>query len=456
MKIFNYFHLEENNTNFKTEVYSGISVFLALLPTLIINSVILSEAGMNSFGVYIATALTAGILTILIGVFTNSPYAMISGIGINTFFVYTSVYVFQDWRFSILSTIVFGIIYFLITILHYGKKLFTEFPENLKQALVIGIGIFILENGLEDIGVIAYYPHIITFFNIPFEISFIGLNTIHALFSPINLIVILGIALILILMKYEIKTAFIIGMLFIYIITIILELAGFHLTDYTVIPNEIIKLGITTHLNQVFFKLPDLTKLYNVDFLVNFILATIMMYFIVFFDILSTTMALTTKSGKEIDNINAFSHICSLGQILGGIIGTSPNIVAIENYVGILNGCKTGLTSVIIGLMFLISVFFSPFVFSIPVFVITPVFFVVSYLMIKDITKISREISELIPSLVIILIILATGSLINGLMFGVIAYVLVKLIFKKKEDITKITWALFVIFIILFVLNSFF
>ena len=456
MKIFDYFQLDENNTNFKTEAFSGISVFLALLPTLIVNSVTLSSAGMDSLGVYIATALAAGILTILVGLLSNSPYALISGIGVNIFFVYAAVKVFGDWRFSILSTIMIGIIYFIVTFFPSKTDLFEDFPEILKQVLVIGIGIFIFEIALQDIGIIQYYPVDITIFKIPFQITLIGLDSIYELFSPVNLIVIIGTAIILILMKFKAKTDFIIGILFVYLITVILELIGFPLTDYSVIPRNIIDFGIINNLNKVFFTLPDLSKCYNVDFLVNFINVSILMFLVVFFDILGLTMALATKSGKDVSNLKPFSAVCSLGQVISGILGTSPAIIAVENYVGVLNGAKTGLTSVIIGLLFLLAVFFSPLIFSVPSFVITPALFVVAYLMIKDIKNISREISDLIPSVVMLLTILATGNITDGLICGILAYVLVKVIFRKTEDISKIIWVLSAVFILLFVLSFIF
>ena len=456
MKVFDYFHLDENNTDFKTEAFSGISVFLALIPTLIVNSVTLSSAGMDSLGVYIATALAAGILTILIGIFSNSPYAMISGIGINVFFVYTAVDVFGDWRFSILSTILVGIVYFIVSFFPSERDLFEGFPETLKQVLVIGIGIFVFEIAMQEIGVIQYNPVDIIIFDIPFEITMIGLNSIYGLFSPVNLILIIATAIIFILMKFEVKTDFIIGILFVYLVTIILELLGFPLTDYSAIPGKIIDFGIISNLNNVFFALPDLSKFYNVNFLVDFINVSILMFLVVFFDILGMTMALAAKTGRDISNLKSFSAVCSLGQVISGILGTSPAIVAVENYVGILNGAKTGLTSVIVGLLFLVSVFFFPLIFTTPSFVITPALFVVAYLMIKDIKNISREISDLIPSVVMFLIIPGTGSITTGLMWGIITYVIVKVIFNKKEDISKITWVLFAVFMGLFVLSLIF
>lgn len=461
-KLDTFFKIKENNTNIKTEIIAGITIFIAMAYILIINPVMLSETGMDIQGVFIATALSAAIVTILMGCITNYPYALAAGMGLNAFFTYTVVLgMGYSWKYALLAVFVSGIIFLIISLTSLREKLFYSIPNSLRSGISIGIGLFIIALGLNNLGILSYTSQVINIGDGNLAMQIIGLGSASTIFTVGNLLALICFIIIIVLMKKDVKGNILIGILATYIIGVILELSGYPvLPDQSLIPTAIINNNLGESLGAVAFKFGDVTSGFNsIKSVLDFIIIAITFLVISLFDTMGTLTALTTKvdgydENGKIPRLRKVLNVDALGPIIGSALGTSPVVTFIESSTGIMEGGKTGLTAIVVGILFLLAIPFAPIFTIIPTFAVSPALVVVGILMCGLYKKLdTNNISDLIPALATIIVIPACQSITTGIIVGVISFVIVKILFGKSKEISKAMWTLFALLFIYMILK---
>ena len=334
-----YFKLKENNTTVKREVVAGITTFMTMAYILIVNPSILSAAGMDSGAVFTATALSAIVATLLMGLYAKLPFAQAPGLGLNAYFAFTVVLgMGYSFEFALTAVLFEGLIFILLTIFNVREAIVDAIPNSIKQAIAVGIGLFIALIGLEGAGIVIHPED--------------G-GTIVALGNIISgpgLLAIIGVVLTSVLLVRNVKGALFIGMLGTAVIGIpmgVIEL-----------PTQI--MSMPPSLAPTFFKF-EWHNIFTVDMLI--VLFTLL--FMDMFDTIGTLVGVATKAkmldeNGKVPNIKKALFADAIGTTVGACLGTSTVSTFVESAAGVAEGGRTGLTAVSTAVMFFVALFFSP------------------------------------------------------------------------------------------------
>ncbi|WP_038245687.1 NCS2 family permease [Virgibacillus salexigens] len=420
----NLFRLTENNTNIQTEIVAGLTTFLTMVYIIVVNPAILSAAGVPFEQVFMATIISAVVGTLCMGFFANYPIAIAPGMGLNAYFA--SVVAAEGLSYQTVFGTVFvaGILFILLSLTTLRETLIKAIPSSLKYGITSGIGLFIAFNGLKMAGIVA-----------PNEANIVGLGDLH---QPMTLLTLIGLFITLILFVWNMKGALFIGMLITTIIAIFTGQLSFS-EGY-----------ISTPPTPVFFDL-DIAgvfsqSLYTIVF--AFLLVTI-------FDTTGTMIGVAEQAGfmKNGNMPRAKAALLSdaTATTVGSMFGTSPSTAYIESTSGVAAGGRTGLTSVIVALLFALSIFFTPIisaVANIPA-ITSPVLIIVGCFMMEGLAKINwKSFVEAFPAFAIILSMPLTSSIATGISIGFITYPLLKLVCGRGTEVHWLLYLFGVIFII--------
>ncbi|WP_337969824.1 NCS2 family permease [Virgibacillus salexigens] len=420
----NLFRLTENNTNIQTEIVAGLTTFLTMVYIIVVNPAILSAAGVPFEQVFMATIISAVVGTLCMGFFANYPIAIAPGMGLNAYFA--SVVAAEGLLYQTVFGTVFvaGILFILLSLTTLRETLIKAIPSSLKYGITSGIGLFIAFNGLKMAGIVA-----------PNEANIVGLGDLH---QPMTLLTLIGLFITLILFVWNMKGALFIGMLITTIIAIFTGQLSFS-EGY-----------ISTPPTPVFFDL-DIAgvfsqSLYTIVF--AFLLVTI-------FDTTGTMIGVAEQAGfmKNGNMPRAKAALLSdaTATTVGSMFGTSPSTAYIESTSGVAAGGRTGLTSVIVALLFALSIFFTPIisaVANIPA-ITSPVLIIVGCFMMEGLAKINwKSFVEAFPAFAIILSMPLTSSIATGISIGFITYPLLKLVCGRGTEVHWLLYLFGVIFII--------
>ncbi len=399
------FDLRKHRTDVKTEFIAALTTFFTLSYILVLNPKFLSDAGMDYGAVFVATAVSAGIATLLIGIFTNRPFALAAGMGLNSYFSYSIVQT-MGFRWEVGLAAVFAsnalILLLVISRLNFAKAI----PKSFKYALIAGLGLFLIFIGMQNAHFIQTN-----------ESTFVAIGDLT---KPGARIAILGFFLTSAFLARKVRGGMFLGIV---ITTIIAMLVGF-----APLPGKIVEMP------------PDISKVaLKIDFssITDPILFPIIrsLFIITFLDVLGTTTALSTKTGRYGD-VNRAIGVNALGGMIGTNCGTSSLVTYLESVTGIQAGGRTGLTAVFIALLFFASIFFFPLIKAIPIEAAAPVIIIVGEIMLLQIRFIDlKDYSEAIPALMTVATIPFTFSISNGIGVGAIAYIFLKWITGKKSDV---------------------
>lgn len=427
-----YFKLKENNTTIKTEVVAGITTFMTMAYILIVNPSILSAAGMDQGAVFTATAVSAIVATLLMGLYAKLPFAQAPGMGLNAYFAFTVVLgMGYSFEFALTAVLLEGLIFIALTVFNVREAIVDAIPHGIKQAIAVGIGLFIALVGLEGAGVIIHPED--------------G-GTIVALGNIISgpgLLAIIGIVITSILLAKNVKGALFIGMLVTACIGIPMGAVE--------LPNQIISLPPS--LEPTLFKF-EWHNIFTLDMLI--VLFTLL--FMDMFDTIGTLVGVATKAKMldaegKVPNVKKALFADAVGTTLGACLGTSTVSTFVESASGVAEGGRTGLTSVVTAGMFFIALFFSP-VFS----VITPAvtasaLVLVGLFMIEPIKTMDLEdYTEAIPAFLTLLMMPLSYSISDGIVFGVISYIILKVATGKRKEISLTTVIVGIVFLLKFIL----
>lgn len=426
------FKLKENNTTVKTEILAGITTFMTMAYILVVNPSILSEAGMDKGAVFTATALAACIGSVAMGLLANYPITLMPAMGLNAFFAYSVVLgMGYSWQFALCAVFIEGIIFIILSLTNVREKIIECVPTVLKHAVTAGIGLFIAFIGLKSAGIIQSGGAIIELGNMK---------------SPTVVLAVIGIIIASALLIKNMKGAFLLAMIITTVIGIVAGLVA--------LPNSIV--SSVPSIKPVFlqaFSL-DASEIFSPE--MAMIVFTFL--FVDLFDTVGFLIGIASQSGMLDENGNlprAKQALLAdaIGTTAGALLGTSTVTSSVESASGIAEGGKTGLTSVVTGIMFLVALFFAPIFTAIPAEATSSVLILVGVMMASSILKINfDDFSDAIPAFLTFIIMPLAYSVADGIMFGIISFTVLKLISNKKDEVKPSLIILSIVFILKFAL----
>ena len=417
----------------KVEIMAGLTTFLTMSYILAVNPIILSDAGMDKGAVFSATVIAAAIATMVMAFYAKMPIALASGMGINAFFAYTLVIVMgYTWQQALAAVLIEGIVFILLTILKVRVAIVNAIPLNLRYSISVGIGLFVAFIGLTNGGLVVANDATIT--------------TLGA-WSPTTLVAAGGILLGAIFMALQVK-----GGLFYTII--IMTIIGIPL-GVTQIPEGFTILSMPCSLEPVALHI-DFSRFVAFD--IEYIIVVATLLFMDLFDTIGTLIGAATGAGMadkntgHIDNLNKALMADAVGTTVGALCGTSTVTAYVESTTGILEGGRTGLTSLTVALLFFTSLFFSPVFMMIPSAATTSALFLVGVMMLRPIVHIDIiDFTEAVPCFVTMIMMPFTASISEGIVLGMLSFVVVKVCSGRYKEISTVVYILSAFFVLKYV-----
>lgn len=431
----NFFKLEENGTNVKTEILAGITTFLAMAYILAVNPSILHDAGMPKSGVFFATAISSGLVSILMGVLANYPVALSSGMGVNALFTYTIVAKMGlSWRGALACVLVSGIIFVLITVTNIRKMIINAIPSQLKLAIGAGIGFFVAFVGLKNAGIIVTSPA--------------TLVSLGSFTKPSVLLALIGIIITLVLVVRNVPAGVFVGLVITAIIGVIMNALGFaDMPQFTGVASTSFDVSLVGQALNGFGELFSHPQCW---------LAIFSLLFVDFFDTAGTLVAVAGKTklmdeNGELKNVERALLADSIGTCFGALMGTSTVTSFVESASGVGVGGRTGLTACVTGVLFLLASFLSPLLSIVTYSVTAPALVVVGIMMAQQLKGIDWDNTIVASATFITVLVMILGySISNGIAAGFIVYAAGMIAGGKAKEVNWIVWVLSLLFIFYF------
>ena len=457
MNLDKLFHLKENHTDVKTEVMAGITTFMTMAYILAVNPNILSASGMDRGSVFTATALSAFIASCLMALLSNYPFVLAPGMGLNAYFTYTVVLgMGYSWQQALAAVFAEGIIFILLSLTNVREAIFNSIPMNLKHAVSVGIGLFIAFIGLQNAKIVVGNDStLVSIFSFKSSVA-------EGTFSSQGITVLLaliGILVTAILLAKDVKGSILWGILITWVLGIICQLTHLYVPNadlgyYSLLPD--FSSGISVPSMAPTFMKMDFSIVFSLDFVV----IMFAFLFVDMFDTLGTLIGVASKADMldkdgKLPNIKGALLSDAVGTTVGAMCGTSTVTTFVESASGVAEGGRTGLTSIVAGILFALSLLLSPIFLAIPSFATAPALIVVGYLMLTSVTKIDfSDMTEAIPCFIAIIAMPFMYSISEGISMGVISYVAIQILSGKAKEkkISVIMYILAVLFILKYLL----
>ena len=424
---------------------------------LAVNPNILSASGMDRGSVFTATALSAFIATCLMALLSNYPFVLAPGMGLNAYFTYTVVLgMGYTWQQALAAVFAEGIIFILLSLTNVREAIFNSIPMNLKHAVSVGIGLFIAFIGLQNAKIVVGNDStLVSIFSFKSSVA-------EGTFSSQGITVLLaliGILVTAVLLAKDVKGSILWGILITWVLGIICQLTHLYVPNadigyYSLLPD--FSNGISVPSMAPTFMKMDFSIVFSLDFVV----IMFAFLFVDMFDTLGTLIGVASKADMldkdgKLPKIKGALLSDAVGTTVGAVCGTSTVTTFVESASGVAEGGRTGLTSIVAGILFALSLLLSPIFLAIPSFATAPALIVVGYLMLTSVTKIDfSDMTEAIPCFIAIIAMPFMYSISEGISMGVISYVVINLITGKAKE-KKISVLMYVL-AILFVLKYIF
>lgn len=429
----NYFKFKEKETNLKSETIGGITTFLTMAYALFLIPSVLAEAGMPQGSVFVATGLAAALGTLIMGIFANFPMGLAPGVGLNAFFAYSvCLGMGIKWEVALSGVLASGIIFLIISATGLREMIIKAIPTNLKFAVSAGIGLFIAFIGLKNAGIVVAN-----------SATFVGLGDLT---DPTVLLSIFGVIAISIFMVRGFKIAIFLGMTLTAIVGMITGLIDMPTSVVSMPPSMAPTFGAA---------IKNIGNIFNPEM----ILVIFTFLFMDFFDTAGTLVAVGSKVGLlkkdgSIENGSKALLADSVATCIGSIFGTTNTTSYVESLSGASVGAKTGFSSVVVGGLFLVSLFFSPLLTVITSAVTAPALIIVGSLMCSSLKEIEWERAEIaIPSFLTILLMPLTYSIGEGIACGFLTYVILMIFKGKAKKVHPVMYVLSLLFIVYFAIR---
>ena len=456
MNLDKIFHLKENHTDVKTEVMAGITTFMTMAYILAVNPNILSASGMDRGSVFTATALSAFIATCLMALLSHYPFVLAPGMGLNAYFTYTVVLgMGYTWQQALAAVFAEGIIFILLSLTNVREAIFNSIPMNLKHAVSVGIGLFIAFIGLQNAKIVVGNDStLVSIFSFKSSVA-------EGTFSSQGITVLLaliGILVTAVLLAKDVKGSILWGILITWVLGIICQLTHLYVPNadigyYSLLPD--FSNGISVPSMAPTFMKMDFSIVFSLDFVV----IMFAFLFVDMFDTLGTLIGVASKADMldkdgKLPKIKGALLSDAVGTTVGAVCGTSTVTTFVESASGVAEGGRTGLTSIVAGILFALSLLLSPIFLAIPSFATAPALIVVGYLMLTSVTKIDfSDMTEAIPCFIAIIAMPFMYSISEGISMGVISYVVINVITGKAKEkkISLLMYILAVLFILKYI-----
>lgn len=421
------FGFDKNVTCVRTEILAGITTFLTMAYILAVNPNILSATGMDKGALFTTTVVASAFATLLMALYAKLPFGLAPGMGLNAFFAYTVCLTMgYTWQFALTAVLIEGFIFILLTVTNLREKIVDAIPVTLKNAIGAGIGLFISFIGLQNAGIIVNN-----------DATLISIGDIT---SGPALLGMIGLVITSFLLIKGVRGALLFGI-------IITTLIG-------------IPMGIT-NFGGIFSTPPSIEPIFwqfewhNI-FTKDMVIVVFTLLFMDMFDTIGTIVGVATKTGMidkngKIPRLKQAFMVDAIGTTVGSMLGTSTITTFVESASGVGEGGRSGLTSFVTAVCFLLSLFIAPFFLSVPEAATAPVLILVGLMMMTTILKVDfSDYSEAIPAFMCIIFMPLAYSISDGIVLGMISYVLINLLTGKYKKLTIGMYILAAIFVLKF------
>ncbi|MBC7338918.1 MAG: NCS2 family permease [Firmicutes bacterium] len=418
------FALSANRTTMRTEVLAGLTTFMTMAYIIFVNPSILKDAGMDFGAVMVATCLSSAAACLIMGLYANYPIALAPGMGINAFFAYTVVKAMgYSWQAALAAVFVDGVLtLLLLTMTGAREAIINSVPMSLKLSISAGIGLFLALIGLQNAGIV-----------VPNPVTLVQLGDFskpEVLLAAIGLVITGG------LVVLRVRGALLLGIIATTLIGIpmgVTKTAGFRLVS--------LPPSLAPTFGAFVYGLKDVLTVGMITIVFTFI-------FVDLFDTVGTIIGVTSKAGMldekgRLPRANRALYSDTLGTVIGSILGTSCVTSYIESASGMAEGGRTGLTAVVVAILFILATFFAPLVGIVPAAATAPVLVIVGVFMIEPIMKIDfGDYLEAIPAFLALAMMPFTYSIAEGIIWGVLSYVILHAVARRFEKISVTMWIL--------------
>lgn len=424
------FGFDPKKMTVRTEIMAGITTFLTMAYILAVNPNILSEAGMDKGALFTTTVVISAIITMFMGLYAKLPFALAPGMGLNAFFAYTVCMIMgYSWQFALTAVFIEGLIFILLTITNVREKIVDIIPQTLKNAISVGIGLYIAFIGLKSSGII-----------INDEATLVKLGDVT---QGVALLGVIGIIITSIFLVLKIKGGLLYGIIATTLIGIPMGVTQFDGLIST-----------PPSIEPIFFKF-EWDKIFTQDMVI--IVFTFL--FVDLFDTIGTLIGVSTRTGiiknGKIPRLKQAFLVDAVGTTAGAVMGTSTVTTFVESAAGVEEGGRSGLTAFVAGVCFLAAIFFAPFFLAIPASATAPVLVLVGLMMMASVVKIDfNNYSESIPAFICIICIPLCYSISDGIIMGHLCYVFLNALTGKWKKVTIGMYILAVIFLLKFIVNN--
>lgn len=421
------FKLKEHKTNVRTEIVAGIITFLTMSYILVVNPNILSQAGMDRAALFTATAIASVAGTLFMALIPNLPIAQAPGMGLNSFFAFSVVLgLGYSWQMALTAVFIEGIIFLVLTACNIREMIVNTIPKSIKDAIPVGIGLFIALIGMQNAGLIVKNPNTMV--------------SMGSMSDPHIWVALLGLAVTAVLFIKNVHGSFLIGIIASTIFAVFLGLVK--------LPEEGI-FSLPPDISPVFMSF-EWKHLFSLDMLI----VVFTFLFVNLFDTIGTLLGVASKANL-LDEEGNFPQIKkalfadALGTTVGAILGTSTVTSFVESTSGVASGGRTGLTSLSTAMMFALSLLFAPLFLMVPAAATAPALIIVGLFMISSVLKINfNDLSESFPAFLTIVMMPFSFSITNGIVFGMLSFVILKALSSRVRQISLTMWVIFTLFIV--------
>ena len=422
-----FFQLTAHKTTVRTELMAGLTTFLTMAYIIFVNPDILSVAGMDKGSVFVATCVAAAIGSLIMGLYANYPIALAPGMGLNAYFAFAVVKGMGfTWQIALGSVFISGVLFVIVSLFRVREAIVNSIPRSLKFAISAGIGLFLALIGLKSAGIVAGN-----------EATLVTLGNLH---SPQTLLAVLGFILIVVLECRKVPGAIIISILTVTVVSVLSGLTAFGGV-----------VSMPPSIAPTFFQM-DLSGALNAG-----LLTVVLTFFMVeLFDASGTLIGVCHRAGLLDENGNLprlkKALLADSGAIVAGsILGTSSTTAYIESAAGTSVGGRTGLTAVVVAILFLAALVFAPLAGTVPSFATAPALCYVAVLMVRGLAEIDwDDLTEAAPAVVTAIAMPFTYSIAHGIAFGFITYAAIKLLSGRVRELSPMVGVIAVLFIFKF------
>ncbi|MDP0925637.1 NCS2 family permease [Paracoccus onubensis] len=424
-----YFKLSEHGSNVRTEVIAGLTTFLTMAYIIFVNPDILSSTGMDRNAVFVATCLAAALGSAIMGLLANWPIGMAPGMGLNAFFAFTVVGAMGfTWQEALGAVFISGVIFLILTVTGIRSWLISGIPISMRSGIAAGIGLFLAIIAMKSSGIIVAN-----------DATFVALGNMT---ETGTLLAIIGFFIIAALDALKVPGSILIGILVVTLAAILLGVSEFGGI-----------MSMPPSIAPTFFQLDLMGALSFGIFHV-----ILVMILVEVFDATGTLIGVAKRAGlmkdepaHENKNLGRALMADSSAILAGSVLGTSSTTAYVESASGVQAGGRTGLTALVVAVLFLLAMFFAPLAGSVPAYATAPALLYVATLMVRELREVDfDDVTEAAPAVLTAIAMPFTYSIANGLAFGFISYAVLKLLTGKAHQVHPATWLVAALFVIRF------